>query len=394
MTFTMVFRKALILVSATLAVLPAVPIRANELPLGDGRISSVPRTGFLMSCTTHWRRGPTHSGPWIQGESWDPAAKPAVEGSVTWSAHRISITTRGNERIISANNLPDHPTGVFPISSSDPAYSYDRNPNAIRPQHVLLRLPLNPVAAATPTCVPMGMVGFTVDGVAIYNAVDDGGTDAVAHEVQDRCGGHPQHNGQYHYHGPSPCMPNEMTSGLVGYALDGFGIYGMKDRATGRVLRDSDLDACHGIISPVMWDGKLVNMYHYVLTSEYPYTIGCFRGTPTMTNLTHGQSRRMMPAPPGAGAAAGWGDQASPPRRAGGGGRASDDRGPRDGARPGGGNRERLMRAARVLGISPRTLREALGPPPPDLRAAAEKLGISVETLQSALGPRRPDADN
>lgn len=339
----------------------AVPGRARELALGDGKISTTPRTGYLMSCVQHWRGGPVHTGPWIQGDEWNPAAKPKVEGSVAWPTHRISITIAGNERIIAANNLPDHTTGIFPIARSDPAYRYDHNPNAIRPQDVLLRLPLAPKLAATPSCVPMGMIGFATDGVAIYNAVDNGGIDAMAHEVQDHCNGHPQHAGQYHYHGPSPCMPNEMTSGLVGYALDGFGIYGMRDRASGRILTDADLDACHGTTSPVLWDGRLVTMYHYVLTFQYPYTVGCFRGTPVAADFTPRQLRQMAHEP------------GAMPRR------------------PGPGDRGHLARAAQTLGVSVQTLRAALGPPPPDLRAAARKLGVSVEALRAALRPRPGD---
>ena len=139
----------------------------------------------------------------------------------------------------------------------------------------------------------MGMIGFTTDGVAIYNAVDNGGIDAAAHEVQDHCNGHPQRRGQYHYHGPSPCMPNEKTAGLVGYALDGFGIYGMRDPVTGRILHDADLDACHGTTGPVRWNGRTVVMYHYVLTPEYPYTVGCFRGTPVMADFRPQQQRQL-----------------------------------------------------------------------------------------------------
>ncbi len=67
----------------------------------------------------------------------------------------------------------------------------------------------------------------------------------------------------------------------------------MKDGATGRILHDDDLDACHGTTSPVMWDGKLVDMYHYVLTPEYPYTIGCFRGTPVLADFKPRQQRQL-----------------------------------------------------------------------------------------------------
>ncbi len=70
-------------------------------------------------------------------------------------------------------------------------------------------------------------------GAAIFSAVDGRGDDAPAHEIQDRCSGHPELSGQYHYHGPSDCMTEvspgtDGHSGLVGYAVDGFGIFGSR----------------------------------------------------------------------------------------------------------------------------------------------------------------------
>ena len=65
----------------------------------------------------------------------------------------------------------------------------------------------------------------------------------------------------------------------IGYAMDGYGIYSSYD-AGGRELTNADLDECHGRVSSVEWDGKRMDIYHYVLTREYPYTIGCFRGSP------------------------------------------------------------------------------------------------------------------
>lgn len=354
--------------AAFFSAMAILPLMAHDLPLGDGRLSTTPRVGYLMSCVQNFPQRAPHSGPWIQGDEWNPADKPVVQGSVEWPTHRISISIENGQRIISANSLPDHATGIFPISPSDPAYQYDHNPNSIRPQHILLRLPLNPQVAAHPSCVPMGMIGFSTDGVAIYNAVDASGRDAAAHEIQDKCNGHPQHMGQYHYHSPSPCMPNEMSSGLVGYALDGFGIYGMKDPVTGKILSDRDLDACHGTTGPVMWDGKKVTMYHYVLTAEYPYTIGCFRGTPVMSDFHSRQTHQMQPSP---------GDNPS-----------------HEPGAMGQNHQQRLEHAARILGVSPQALRAALGPPPPDLRAAAKKLGVSVQALRDALGPPPNGRDN
>ncbi len=264
---------------------------SGALPLGDGLRSTTPTQGELMSCSSSFPKSTSHTGPWIQGSYWYPAQKVAVQGTVSWPNASTTIGTSGSTTTIVSNNLPIAPatTGIFPIQPSDPAYQYDTNPNAIVAQTIDLTLPANPAIAASPSCLPMGMIGFTTTGVAIYNALDDAGNDAMAHETQDSCDGHPQKGGQYHYHGPSVCMPGVDSSNLVGYALDGFGIYGEKDLSTGKTLHDSDLDACHGTTSPVMWQGKLVDMYHYVLTPEYPYTLGCFMGTPVTADLSAGQ---------------------------------------------------------------------------------------------------------
>jgi YHYH protein len=89
----------------------------------------------------------------------------------------------------------------------------------------------------------MGMIGFTVNGVAFYNALDDAGNDAAAHEVQDLCDGHPQGKGQYHYHSGSSCLPKGKNA-VVGWALDGYPILSMYD-AAGKFLTNADLDVCH-----------------------------------------------------------------------------------------------------------------------------------------------------
>jgi YHYH protein len=267
------------LTAPTLAAAQTINIHA--IPLGDGNISTSPKVGYIYSCQTQFKTGgASHTGDWINGDTWDLTKKISVEGSVSWPNAQLSVTTSGTNRIITGNGLPvDTETGTFPIASTDPAYQIDRNPNSIKAQNISLTLPLDPQMAATPSCVPMGRIGVAINGVSIFNGLDDSGRDAVAHEVQDKCDGHPEEDGTYHYHGPSSCIPEEKEDNkLIGYALDGYGIYSMYD-ASGKEYTDADLDACHGITSPIMWNGKMVNMYHYVLTQEYPYTIGCFRGS-------------------------------------------------------------------------------------------------------------------
>ena len=116
-------------------------------------------------------------------------------------------------------------------------------------------------------------------GVAVVvNAVQDReAADAVAHEIVDVFGGHPAQS-DYHYH----FVPERLDevpplsdghSGLIGYIRDGFGLYGYNGIGA-KELSNEDLDECHGHSSTPLG-------YHYHATIEYPYTIGCYRGTPT-----------------------------------------------------------------------------------------------------------------
>lgn len=259
---------------------------AGALPVGDGLLALSPTQGELMSCVTSWPGAAYHPAPWIHGYFWYPAQKVSVQGSVNWPTASTQVNTSGDTTTITSNNLPDEPSGVFPIQSTDPAYNYNQDSDYIVSENINITLPASPKAGSAPTCVPSGMIGFALNGVAIYNALDDEGRDANVHDMLDSCDAHPYSDGQYHYHGPSPCMPNVNTSDQVGYALDGYGIYGEKDLTTGDTLHDTDLDACHGTLSPVMWNGNKVTIYHYVLTEEFPYTIGCFTGTPVTADLS------------------------------------------------------------------------------------------------------------
>ena len=277
-------------------------IDSNKLPLGDGRRSTSPQVGSVFSCQTAFSEnagGASQDGPWINGATWNANEKIRVLGSVSWPEAWFKVEASDALRLLTGNGLPvGSETGVFPIASTDPAYQYDRNPNAISAQDVSVEIPANPELADEASCVPMGAIGRALNGVAIFNALDARGDDAVAHELQDNCNGHPERTGEYHYHGPSDCIEGvDEPNTLVGYALDGFGIYS-RFNAQGKEYSNDDLDACHGITSEIEWNGEKVVMYHYVLTQEYPYTIGCFRGAPVGVEQTMGggsDQARMVP---------------------------------------------------------------------------------------------------
>ncbi len=257
------------------------------IPLGDNEYGTAPKVGHLDSCQTNFSggRGAASSGAWLSAAAgtWDSDTKLAVEGTVSWKQATHSVRTLGQFRVIKTDDLPEgQTTGSFPISPSDPAYQYDQNPNTIESQNLTYKIPLHPKAAATPSCTALGAIGVMDDGVILLNALDALGRDAGAHEVLDHCDGHPMMAGMYHYHSVAPCIapttPSSAT--LVGYALDGYGIY-VERNSAGNLPTDADLDACHGRTSKVLFDNKMVDMYHYDATLEYPYTVGCYHGTPS-----------------------------------------------------------------------------------------------------------------
>ena len=283
----------------------------TKLPLGDGKISIAPKVGQIWACRIDPNGGGAQvDGPWIDkvNGTYDLTKKIAVQGKEVWNPHFTS-SVQGDVRVFSTNDLPNHPTGTFPVSPNDPAYQIDRNPNSIREQNVTFSIPANPVLAAQPSCVP-GAVGILLTGSVLFNSLDAPGRDAVAHEVQDSCQGHPQQSGVYHYHSVTTCMDDKRLpdghSALVGYALDGFGIFGRYGEK-GELLSSSDLDECHGHTHLIPWNGKMVMMYHYHATWDFPYTIGCMKGMVSQENV------RAISGPPPQGGRGGRGPGGPPP---------------------------------------------------------------------------------
>ncbi|MBV8331459.1 MAG: YHYH protein [Candidatus Eremiobacteraeota bacterium] len=253
----------------------------GSLPVDDGRYTTgAPRKTWVYSCQSFPSGSGSQSLPWVSGQTWNSKEKVKVRGTVGWT-RSLTIVRRGTQRTISGNGLPGHQTGTFPISPSDPAYEYDQNPNAIAPQSVSYSIPANPAVAAAPSCLNMGPIGIMLTGAQLFNAFDAQGRDAAVHELLDSCWGHPQQQGAYHYHTFSACMGDSVTghSKLLGYALDGFGIYGPRGQ-DGTVLWSNDLDECHGHAHVIAWNGKRVTMYHYHFTYDFPYSLGCYRGSP------------------------------------------------------------------------------------------------------------------
>lgn len=132
---------------------------------------------------------------------------------------------------------------VYISTSSIPGYSigpWKSNPNTPTDQQFTFKFPLNPTQATTKTLVPLGHVGLWLNGVSVYNA-DDGQSynslgvwrrNAYVFEgiSFDSCVGHADGSGEYHHHVNPKCLydysKTDVHSPLLGFAFDGFPIYG------------------------------------------------------------------------------------------------------------------------------------------------------------------------
>ncbi len=183
--------------------------------------------------------------------------------------------------IIESQGYPNHPTASFPNSG---------NPNTIRVQNFEFRLPLVPQLAQTVTRVPMGPIGMALNGVVFFNPFEAGGMNAIEGYSEvwlDSCCGHPQQHGVYHYHKYPSCVKSPFAddgkqhSPVIGFAFDGFPIYGPYEEA-GVMAKDLKgklaLDSCNG-------HGDDARGYHYHVTpGRFPYIIGGYAGVPEPSN--------------------------------------------------------------------------------------------------------------
>lgn len=128
------------------------PIDPSKLPLGVNKYSaSGPKKGYIYSCQSSFSAGAGGAqvaGPWINSsnKTWDSKQKVSVSGAVKWPNANYKMSINGDTRLIVGNGLPinNQTTGIFPISSSDQAYQYDRNPNSISSQNISWSIPINP----------------------------------------------------------------------------------------------------------------------------------------------------------------------------------------------------------------------------------------------------------
>jgi arylsulfatase A-like enzyme len=236
----------------------------------------------------------------------------------------LIIEVVGNKCVFNSNAIPNHDFN-----------DVDGFPNDVSAQNDVYEIPATPLFAASNTALSL-----TYDNAILLNGVKVDLLAAACFGVGDGKIGcnninqpwrydpmhgpngfrvdthnaHTQPDGTYHYHGPPNALyfaDTPVESPVVGFAADGFPIYGsyfddgglIRKATSSYRLRDGsrpsgagepagsydgtfrddyeyvddfgDLDDCNGM--------AINGTYAYYVTGEYPYIVGCFKGSPDAT---------------------------------------------------------------------------------------------------------------
>ncbi|MEM9487164.1 MAG: YHYH protein [Cyanobacteria bacterium P01_F01_bin.116] len=244
--------------------------------------------------------------------------------------NQVIFDDRNGYRYIYTNGIPDHTPGTFPNPG---------NPNNITTQNHIFRVTLTPQLSGRSTPV-RPVFGVALNGIPFepvtaeyWNRDRNSGWnyDALSDKINlglDQHNAHVQPNGSYHYHGLPTGLLQGTAMTLVGYAADGFPVYGQYGHAVpnsstsglvelqssyrlktgqrpsgpggtydGTFVQDyeyvvglGDLDDCNGRfgITPEHPEG----IYHYHITATFPFIPRCVKGIPD-------ESFQRQPADPG-----------------------------------------------------------------------------------------------
>jgi hypothetical protein len=180
----------------------------------------------------------------------------------------VDVRWDQNSLYVESNGMPDHEVmvGIRRWIGRFPMPQNYRGKNA-------WTIPLHPAPARVPrsarTGFYRGAIAMASNGVPIFNPLTNGGRDTFLAGELDRFGGHAGNGEDYHYHIAPLHLQAQLGAALpIGYALDGYPIYGLTEPDGSDPGR---LDALNGHRGPG-------GTYHYHASKTYPYVNGGFYG--------------------------------------------------------------------------------------------------------------------
>jgi len=237
-------------------------------------------------------QGPIDTTAAVQGTKWSENVTITFgEGNFRYQSNSIPNHTLNAEYI-----MPDNFTSCVPHPVPDCSH-IEPVAQAIQPIKVDLQITTRPQKVTETISSPFGAMGVMISGSPVYNPYEgDATTVAMSGNFtlvnaqgqlvvfMDDCSAHPAPHPreQYHYHGLSICITSQVDqeggpSHIIGYAFDGFPIYGDRD-INGEPIDPQTLDECNGLESPTPEFPQ--GIYHYVMLSvpTVQSTIRCLHG--------------------------------------------------------------------------------------------------------------------
>lgn len=180
---------------------------------------------------------------------------------------RVTLTKSGSNVVITTDSRPDTKSHYFASTSqcyeAFSAAGRFKNPNTLSAQSIVMTVPYTATPASSPSSVNGATIGIAVNGVSIFGNFAAPG-DNIYEEADsfDKCEGHPQNSGVYHYHSEPTSITqtgsNPAASAFVGVMRDGYPVYGRLD-ADGST---PTLDASGGHTGTTV-DSPSTPVYHY-----------------------------------------------------------------------------------------------------------------------------------
>mgnify|MGYP000660396535 FL=1 len=211
----------------------------------------------------------------------------------------VTIYVDGDEIVIEGDGVPSHLSpyfvqtygqtqngfyywldsdgdGINDLWMQTPA-NMNLNPNRIAQQGYEFRIPLYPAINPNgPADTFLGPIGVSINGVPFFNEYESPTQTLTNQVIQsfDPGNGHPAPQGNYHYHFPPESLITVTEDNFLGFAGDGFPVYGPKNPDGNNA---QNLDDYHGEFGPT--PDFPDSIYHYHTNFTSPYIIGAFAGT-------------------------------------------------------------------------------------------------------------------
>ena len=183
-------------------------------------------------------------------------------------AKSVKVSKSAKYYLVESNGIPAHPmmSGIVSWQQQVPTPQPYSGTNS-------WSIPIKGVISKNPMSAKnhflRGAIAIAVNGVPIFNALNNRGDDAYLAGELDDWGGHCGRADDYHYHVAPLHLQTIIGKKVpIAYALDGFPIYGDTEIDGKALLK---LDEFNG-----HFDSK--KNYHYHGTKTYPYINGGFKG--------------------------------------------------------------------------------------------------------------------